>query len=185
LIADVVGHGASAALMTGLVTASFRASHVDDFEPIAVVNRVREGIRDFDPGRFVTLCCARLDRNHDQLLYVNAGHPEPIIRRADGTMVILDSTGPILSSALVEVPCDQESVAFGGGDALLLYTDGVTEVHGSGGMLGRDRLADLFQSSHTRVADFLDALLRLIEKFSGSKGRQDDVTMLTLDRERG
>ena len=39
LIADVVGHGTSAAMMTGVVTAAFRASHVDDFEPIAVVAR--------------------------------------------------------------------------------------------------------------------------------------------------
>jgi serine phosphatase RsbU (regulator of sigma subunit) len=183
LIADVVGHGASAALMTGLVTAAFRASHVDDFEPIAVVNRIREGLRDFDPGRFVTLCCARLDRNRDELLYVNAGHPEPIIRRADGSMAILDSTGPILSSALVEIPCDQESVPFGGGDALLLYTDGVTEVHGSGGMLGRDRIAELFRSEYALDEGFLDNLLLVVRNFSGTKGRQDDVTMLALDRD--
>lgn len=58
LIADVVGHGASAAMMTGVVKAAFRASHVDGFEPIAVVDRVKEAIRDFDPSRFVTLCCA-------------------------------------------------------------------------------------------------------------------------------
>ena len=58
LIADVVGHGTSAAMMTAVVKAAFRASHGDGFLPRAVVERVQEGIRDFDPARFVTLCCA-------------------------------------------------------------------------------------------------------------------------------
>ena len=67
LIADVVGHGVSAAMMTGVVKAAFRSSHVDGFEPMAVVDRVKEGIRDFDPDRFVTLCCARVDRRLGEL----------------------------------------------------------------------------------------------------------------------
>ena len=61
LIADVVGHGTSAAMMTAVVKAAFRASHVDDYEPRAVVERISEGIRDFDASRFVTLCCARVN----------------------------------------------------------------------------------------------------------------------------
>ena len=75
LIADVVGHGTSAAMMTAVVKAAFRASHVDDFEPRAVVERIREGIRDFDASRFVTLCCARVNPRRRELTYVNAGHP--------------------------------------------------------------------------------------------------------------
>jgi serine phosphatase RsbU (regulator of sigma subunit) len=185
LIADVVGHGVSAAMMTGLVKAGFRASHVDDFEPCAVVDRIREGLRDFDPGRFVTLCCARLDPGRDELAYVNAGHPEPIIRRADGTTVVLDSTGPILSSALFEIPCDQETTPFGGGDSLLLYTDGVTEARGPQGMFGRDELVAFFRGATLRGGEFLDDLLRVVNTLYGARGRQDDVTLLSLDRDRG
>jgi len=96
LIADVVGHGTSAAMMTGVVKAAFRASHVDGFEPMAVVDRVKEGIRDFDPSRFVSLCCARIDPRRGELRYVNAGHPEPIIRSGAARPILLDSTGPIL-----------------------------------------------------------------------------------------
>ncbi len=183
LIADVVGHGASAAMMTGLVTAGFRASHVDDFEPRAVVGRIREGLRDFDPGRFVTLCCARLHPDRDQLIYVNAGHPEPIVRRADGSAVLLDSTGPILSSALFEIPCEQGSADFAPGDSLLLYTDGVTESRGPRGFFGRDQLVEAFLRREPRGAEFLVALLAELDAFSESSGRQDDVTLLTLDRD--
>jgi CheY-like chemotaxis protein/GAF domain-containing protein len=61
--ADAVGHGTSAAMMTGVVKPAFRASRVDSLEPRAVVERVREGIRDFDASRFVTLCCGRIERD--------------------------------------------------------------------------------------------------------------------------
>jgi len=62
LIADVVGHGTSAAMMTSVVKSAFRAAHVEGFEPMAVIDRVKEGIRDFEPSRFVTMCCALVDR---------------------------------------------------------------------------------------------------------------------------
>ena len=176
LIADVVGHGTSAAMMTGLVTAGFRASHVDDFEPRAVVDRIREGLRDFDPGRFVTLCCARLHSDRDELVYVNAGHPEPIIRRADATAVLLDSTGPILSSALFEIPCEQKVVGFGPGDSLLLYTDGVTEARGPRGMFGRDQLVEVFQRGKRRGAElprWTARRPRRLQRAGRASGRRD------------
>jgi phosphoserine phosphatase RsbU/P len=180
LIADVVGHGVSAALMTGVVKAAFRASHVDGFEPMAVIDRVKEGIRDFDPDRFVTLCCARIDHGRGALRYVNAGHPEPIIRSGTSRPVLLDSTGPILSSALFEIPCEQATHALGPGDSLLLYTDGVTEAHGPAGIFGQDRLVSTILRGD-RGAPLLDGLLSEIVAFSNSPNNQDDITLLSLD----
>ncbi len=180
LIADVVGHGTSAAMMTGVVKAAFRASHVDDFEPMAVVDRVKEGIRDFDPSRFVTLCCARIDPRRGEMRYVNAGHPEPIILPRGARPILLDSTGPILSSALFDIPCEQAKAALGPGDSLLLYTDGVTEAHGPGGMFGQERLVAAVLGGR-RGADLLDALLAEIVAFANSPGNQDDITLLALD----
>ncbi|MGC8644078.1 MAG: PP2C family protein-serine/threonine phosphatase, partial [Isosphaeraceae bacterium] len=180
LIADVVGHGASAALMTGLVKAAFRSSHVDGFEPLAVIDRVKEGIRDFDPSRFVTLCCARLDPGRGELRYVNAGHPEPIVRSGSARPVLLESTGPILSSALFDIPCEPATHPLLPGDSLLLYTDGVTEAHGPAGMFGQDRLVSALLRGH-RGADLLDCLLSEVLAFSSAPNLQDDITLLSLD----
>ena len=58
LIADVSGHGVSAAMLTGIVKSAFQASHVDGFEPLAVVQRVSTGLAAFSPERFVTLVAA-------------------------------------------------------------------------------------------------------------------------------
>jgi serine phosphatase RsbU (regulator of sigma subunit) len=181
LIADVVGHGTSAAMMTGMVKAAFRASHIDDFEPRAVVDRVREGIRDFDPGRFVTLCCARVSLRRKELTYVNAGHPEPIACLGSARPILLDSTGPLLSSALCDIPCEQITREIGPGDSLLFYTDGVTEARGPGGMFGQDRLVSALMDSNQKGSGLLDLLLSKVVSFSDSTSNHDDVTLLALD----
>jgi sigma-B regulation protein RsbU (phosphoserine phosphatase) len=181
LIADVVGHGTSAAMMTGVVKAAFRASHVDGFEPRAVVERVREGIRDFDASRFVTLCCARVNPRSRELIYVNAGHPEPIARTSSAKPILLAPTGPLLTSALSDLPYEQLTVEVGPGDSLLLYTDGVTDAWGPTGMFGQERLVAAMMRRDRRGKDLLDGLLSEIAAFSGSSTYQDDITLLTMD----
>jgi sigma-B regulation protein RsbU (phosphoserine phosphatase) len=146
-----------------------------------VIDRVREGLRDFDPARFVTLCAARFDPDRRTLTYVNAGHPEPIARTGAAGPVRLETTGPLLSSALYDLPCEQEKLGLNPGDALLFYTDGVTEARGPGGMFGQDRLVDALMRGDCRGPDLLDRLLADVSAFSGSDAHQDDVTILTLD----
>jgi sigma-B regulation protein RsbU (phosphoserine phosphatase) len=181
LIADVVGHGTSAAMMTGIVTAAFRASHVDRFAPLAVIGRVRAGLRNLDPSRFVTLCCARFDPRRRALTYVNAGHPEPIARTGRREPVLLETTGPFLSSLFSEFPCEQATLTLEPGDSLLFYTDGVTDVRGPDGMYGFDRLVSALMGGQRRGSELLDAVLAEISAYSGSESHQDDVTILTMD----
>jgi serine phosphatase RsbU (regulator of sigma subunit) len=180
LIADVVGHGTSAAMMTGVVKAAFRAAHAEGFEPMAVIDRVKEGIREFEPSRFVSLCCALVDRGRGEMRYVNAGHPEPIVRTGTAPPLLLDSTGPILSSALFDIPCEQAACKLGPGDSLLLYTDGLTEAHGPEGLFGQGRLISAL-SRGGRGAALLDTLLADVVAFSGAPGNKDDITLLSLD----
>jgi len=133
LVADVAGHGVSAAMVTAVVKSGFRAAFADDFEPRRVVDLIKEEIREYDPGRFVTLCCVRIDPARDALEFVNAGHPDGFVRGVDGAARPLESTGPILSSALHDFPCVQKVDRFEPGESLLLYTDGVTEARAPDG----------------------------------------------------
>jgi sigma-B regulation protein RsbU (phosphoserine phosphatase) len=185
LVADVAGHGTSAAMVTAVVKAGFRASYVDDFEPRWVAERIKEGIREFDPGRFVTLCCIRLDPAGGVLEYVNAGHPEAYIRGVDGSIRALGSTGPILSSALHAFPCVQEAGRLEPGESLMLYTDGVTEARSPDGarMFGTDPVLEVLCRAELGVSSRLDALLDALRRFTGSDNYEDDVTLLTLDRD--
>jgi sigma-B regulation protein RsbU (phosphoserine phosphatase) len=181
LVADVAGHGASAALMTGLVKAAFRASHSDGYDPLAAIERVRAGFRDLDPDRFVTLCCARMDPRRRELAYVNAGHPEPILCQQAAPPVLLAPTGPLICSALLDEPCRRAIVELNPGDLVLFYTDGVTEARGPGGMFGQERLVAMLTQAGRRGADLLDALLATLSAFTGTAAPQDDVTILEVD----
>src|SRR5262249_36193200 len=59
LVADVSGHGASAAMLTGTVKSAFHSAEADLYEPARVVDRVANGIRAFGHHHFITLICAR------------------------------------------------------------------------------------------------------------------------------
>src|SRR4029453_17346103 len=94
LMADVSGHGVSAAMLTGIVKSSFHASHVDGFEPGAVVRRVSMGLAPFSPERFVTMVAALISSDEREMRYVNAGHPPMAVWGRTGAVRWLESTGP-------------------------------------------------------------------------------------------
>ena len=75
IVADVVGHGVSAAMLTGVVKSAFRASDGDNYDPSAVVQRVRRNLAPFGPERFVTMIAAVVE---DSKLSTST----PAIRRA-------------------------------------------------------------------------------------------------------
>jgi sigma-B regulation protein RsbU (phosphoserine phosphatase) len=181
IMADVVGHGASAAMMTGIVKSAFRASESEEFDPAAVVDRVKEAIRGFDPGRFVTLFCARMNRRTHQLTYMNAGHPSPILRRSAAELELLESTGPLISSALGEARCDEGQVTLKPHDFLFCYTDGLTEAHGPEGFFGEDRLMSLLSRNGVHGKEIIDSILSTITEFTGSVPFQDDITLLGVE----
>src|SRR5262245_61394453 len=79
LVADVSGHGASAAMLTGIVKSAFHSASRSGYEPASVVQLVSSGIRAFDHRHFITLICVRVQRG--MLEFVNAGHPPGILRR--------------------------------------------------------------------------------------------------------
>jgi sigma-B regulation protein RsbU (phosphoserine phosphatase) len=94
LIADVMGHGVSAAMLTGVVKSAFRASNADGYEPIAVVQRVWRNMVAFGYERFVTLIAAVVSIDDRRLDFVNAGHPAGLLHTSDGAIAQLASTGP-------------------------------------------------------------------------------------------
>jgi serine phosphatase RsbU (regulator of sigma subunit) len=180
-MADVVGHGASAAMMTGIVKSAFRSAEPEGFDPPAVVSRVKEAVRGFEPGRFVTLFCARINRRTRQMTYVNAGHPPPILRRAGGKPQLLGSTCPLISSALSDLTCEHEQMILQPRDFLFCYTDGLTEAQGPEGLFGEERLISLISKNSVHGRENIDRILSTITEFTGSRPFQDDITLLSLE----
>lgn len=181
LVADVVGHGASAAMMTGIVKSAFHSAHVNAFAPAAVIAHLQNSLRVFEDSRFVTVFSARLHPAQQRLAYTNAGHPPAILRRRGGAVELLEATGPLVCPALAEIPCEQASVPFGPGDRLFVYTDGLAEASGLVEMFGHARIRSIVAGSNLRGPALLERLLVDLAQFAGTGAYDDDVTALTLD----
>jgi sigma-B regulation protein RsbU (phosphoserine phosphatase) len=179
LIADVMGHGVSAAMLTGVVKSAFRTSERDGYEPAAIVRRLRGSMAAFGPERFVTLIAAVLSADSERLVYVNAGHPPGLICAPRRAARWLTSTGPLISPALPPSTWEQVTVPLTAGERLLLYTDGVSEPLAGDNDAGEEAMLAAVRQHPNGGATLLDALLKSAQERFGARGNADDLTLLT------
>jgi sigma-B regulation protein RsbU (phosphoserine phosphatase) len=134
---------------------------------------------------FVTLILGRYDPATQTLTYCNAGHNPPAHWR--GREKRLEWLGPTGAAiGIVEQSQYSQAVAnLSAGDALLFYTDGVTEatnVHDE--LFGSDRLAALVeQNAHLPAQKLVRAAREALARFNGEKPLADDITLLAVKAE--
>ncbi len=128
VIGDVCGKGAEAATVTALARYTIRAAVMRHRSPAGILRWLNAAMLRQRAGRFVTLACVRLQLD-DGAVSVTAscgGHPCPKILRATGLVEELGANGTVLG-ILEEVELSDRSARLTPGDALVLYTDGLTE----------------------------------------------------------
>lgn len=180
LIADVSGHGASAAMLTALVKSSFHDAREEGHDPAAVARRVSRSIRSFALNRFVSLICVQLFPREGKLRYVNAGHPHGLIRRAAGEPGRLAPTGTFISPALPGLEPQIEELPFDPGDQLLLYTDGITEAEShTEGFFEEHRLLKVLGGTDAHGEALLEKILAAVRGHAAGLPATDDLTLLT------
>src|SRR5512138_1398011 len=183
VIADVSGHGVSAAMLMSSLQTAIRTMAPETDSPGEVLERLnRFYIHNIHFTTFVTVFLACFDPNTLTLSYVNAGHNPPAVRRkSDGSITWLKPTAPAIGLAESFHP-RMESISFAEGDSLLLYTDGVTEVMNIGNEeFGQQRLAELVNHYADRPApDLLQGVRQALNDFGGNQPLMDDVTMVAL-----
>ena len=179
LIADVSGHGVSAAMLTGIVKSAFHASHVDGFEPAAVVQRVSMGLAAFSPDRFVTMVAALISPEERRLRYVNAGHPPVALWGRTREPRWLHSTGPLVSPALMESTWESPVVPIHEGDHLLLYTDGISDALADDNGKSEKGFTRIIDRASEGGAPLLDTILADVHRRLAGRPQPDDLTLLT------
>jgi phosphoserine phosphatase RsbU/P len=179
LVADVSGHGASAAMLTGIVKSALHSASSDAYEPAAVAERVANGIRAFGPHHFITLICARV--RNGSLDFVNAGHPPGILSTPETPAALLKATGPIISPAL-EFACEQHTIPIKRrSDRIVMYTDAIIEAESEAGEYGLDRLLEQVSKRPIRGNALSEQILRSVRQFAVGRPIEDDLTLVIAD----
>ena len=180
-VADVSGKGTSGALIAAMLHASVSTLAVADGGAAKVVSEVEAILREqLGDEHFVTMFYGVLDIPSHSLEYVNAGHCPSILRRANGTVEMLDSTRPVLG-LLGRRPSGAERIRLNPGDCLALYTDGITEAADAGGEeFGADRLRALLCADHASGLQAQHAqIVQSVRQFANGK-LNDDATLVLL-----
>ncbi len=182
LLGDISGKGVAASMLMAHLHASMRALVGLGLPLQQVVERANGIFCDSTmANHYATLVCGRLAQT-GEVAICNAGHCAPLLVRA-GQVTPLESTGvPIGLFCVKEYPISRFRLA--AGDALVLYTDGVTEARNDDDLeYGFDRLAGFVAAQATQSAPALvHACLADVAAFRGRAPRADDVTVMVIRR---
>lgn len=181
VVGDVCGRGPDAAALTGLVRHSVRTAAIRERTPSGVLAQTNDAVLDqIDDARFCTAAYLRVERTAGgvRVQASSAGHPRPVVLRADGTAAFIDCAGLLLGvvaqPSLVDVDFE-----LGPGDAVVLYTDGVTEARRGADLFGEQRLlatlAGLAHLGAEAIAAGVDDAVAVYQD-----GADDDLAVLVV-----
>jgi sigma-B regulation protein RsbU (phosphoserine phosphatase) len=183
VIADVAGKSIPAALLMATLQASLRTiagEGVPLDELVLRLNRYASA-HSLDGRRFTTAVLGEYDPATRRLIYVNAGHNPPILRRAGGETEKLEVGGLPLGidgSAVY----DTAAIELKSGDALIFYTDGVVEAFDEKGQeFGNARWIEAIRAlPDWGAAESLQFLMKRVDDFVGLTRQSDDITCLVI-----
>ena len=184
VVGDVCGRGPDAAALTGLVRHTLRSAVVREQAPSRVLGQTNQAmLQQIDDSSFCTAAFLRVELSQPRsgrvrVVASSAGHPRPVIVRADGRAAAIDCAGTLLGvvpdPVLFDVHADLEP-----GDAIVLYTDGVTEARRGNELFGETRLVEALRSLAGEPAEAIaSGLEAIVADFRRSAS--DDTAILVL-----
>jgi serine phosphatase RsbU (regulator of sigma subunit) len=185
-VADVAGKSIPAAMLMATFQASLKTlstAHVALPELAANMNRYACG--NSQGGlRFTTAFLAEYDPVRRTVDYINAGHNNPILRRANGQIERLD-VGGLPYGILPDAKYEAATVTLAPGDWLIIFTDGLVEAENARqDEFGEARLlAAIEAGKSSEPADMLKRFMAELDLFVGNTPQHDDVTCLLLKAE--
>jgi serine phosphatase RsbU (regulator of sigma subunit) len=185
LLADVVGKGLGAALLVSQILSLSRFMIGEQWEPAPLIERLnREIFRSTDHVRFATAFMGYLEPDSGRVTCVNAGHNQPILVRADGT-VEQCATGGLPVGVIEETDFPTAAVELQPGDMLTLFSDGIPEtVNAADEEYGEERFGALLSRFRDRpLEELMEALRQDLVAFRGDMPVGDDVTLLVVRRD--
>lgn len=186
LIADVSGHGISAALIASMIKVAFNSQVGNAQHPATVLQRMNMGLSDQLNNEFITAGYLGLNLKTKKIIYSSAGHPPLIIYRRKINEMKEISVPGIPIGVFPETSFRDTTFQVKPGDRLILYTDGVMDaMNKSGEQFGKQRFMDLIIETKNLLAeDAIDSMVQKINRWSELKeneAHEDDITLIILD----
>lgn len=181
MIGDVCGKGAEAAAVTGLARHTLRTAAMSEWRPRRVLLTLNDALVRDEVDEYCTAAFARLVwmGTHVRVTLACGGHPPPLFMRADGGVEVAGQPGTLLGvfpdPELATAVLDLQP-----GDALLFYTDGVTESRRPGAGLSEEALRALLAG---RPGDSAEQIADAVEEAAVAAqpgGPRDDIALVCL-----
>jgi len=180
---DGMGHGLGSTLLAGLAVGAYRHARRAGAPAQAVHGAVDEALSGgYDDLSFATGLIGTLTAGTGRLEWTCAGHPPPLLLRGRNVVAELQCEATVPFGLGTGTPA-VSSRDLEPDDAVLLYTDGVTEAHAPGGEpFGLARLADLLERESAGARQPEELLRRLVRAVLSHQGGplRDDATLLLL-----
>ncbi len=185
LLADVSGHGISAALLCSMMSGLFKTFAPKKRDVVSTIRAVNNALLEFMPeGKFSTVFYCIYNLQNNSLIYASMGHPPGFLVRPPAEEIITLPQGGIVLGMFPNhvVTLDRGLVSLQSGDRLLLYTDGILEVSTDDfRMYGFKRIKEfLLNHQNLTIEEIIDSLYADALAYSGQPDYNDDVTLVGL-----
>ena len=186
VVGDVAGKGMPAALLAARISPEIRHLVQAGAAPPEILTRLNRHVCGSAHDRFVTMALIEINPRTHELVVVNAGHMDPLVRRASGNVEAIgrQGAGPPLGveSKAVYTPI---AVSLRPGDLVLLYSDGLTDAMDRHDKpLGEDRLKQLLADSPSSPQAAGKEILASVRRHFAGRSQFDDMTMVCFGRRR-
>jgi integral membrane sensor domain MASE1 len=182
MLGDIGGKGAAAARTTALARYTMRADAVHEDRPSRILALLNGALRRQAPGETCTVAYGRLIMRQDgraEFLLSLAGHPLPLVVRSDGAVDEVGAAGNPLGAMPDPVLADHRAV-LAPGDAVLLYTDGLTDAYAPQRVISLEEISEALTScAGRRAGDIATGVQRIVLGANGA-GLRDDITVVVL-----
>ncbi|HPC31573.1 MAG TPA: SpoIIE family protein phosphatase [Syntrophales bacterium] len=182
VIGDVSGKGVPAALFMFMTRALIRVYGLEEEGPARTLLKTNRMLAaDNETTMFVSVIYAEYDLRSGKMVVANGGHSPPLLCTATGSRLVESEPDPLLGP-FPDSFFTEGSFTMAPGEALVFYTDGITEAQTTdGSFYGEKRLVDWFDGQRERHPDRLCLeLIKDVQEFCRDAPQYDDITILAF-----